>query len=63
MNITVWFLVILAYVLGPIYIGWTVTIPKAAVHPDIPNINLFYAGVFIMFFILGCLLRYHLGGK
>ena len=63
MNITPWLLVLLAYVIGPMYIGWTVTIPKVSIAADIPYINLFYTGVFIMFFILGCLFRYHLGGK
>ena len=57
------FFVLFAYVAGPIYIGWIVTIPKVSIPTGSPGINVFYIGVFIFFFGVGVLLRYHLGVK
>ncbi len=61
MNIAAAALVIFAYIIGPIYIGWVVSTPKTE-QPD-PLFNAFFCAVFIMFFILGSVLRYHLGAK
>lgn len=63
MNILATICLILAYVLGPIYIGWVVTYPKAQITPELSGINIFYVGGFIFFFGVGVLLRYHLGVK
>lgn len=61
MNTTAIFLVVVvAYVIGPIYIGWTITLPKTHT-PEAMQINIFYAVIFIMFFILGVILKHHLG--
>ena len=57
------FFVLCAYIFGPMYIGWIVTIPKASIPTESPGINIFYVGVFIFFFGIGVLLRYHLGAK